>query len=81
MPNSVTASAIALSRQRFQRAELIDGERGIEFNGEVCDGLAKVAVVVHHLVDGIAELQQLFSVRSGTQAHFGQGGCVTSSCS
>jgi hypothetical protein len=25
------------------------GERGIEFNGEVRDGLAKVAVAVHHL--------------------------------
>ncbi|MEJ8816073.1 hypothetical protein WKW77_33805 [Variovorax ureilyticus] len=62
-----------------QRAKFIDGERGIEFNGEVCDGLAEVALVVHHLVDGKAKLQQLLAVRSGAQAHFGQGSCVTAS--
>jgi len=63
----------------IQRTELIEGERSIALNREVCDGLAKVAVVVNYLVYGKPQLHEFLPVRSGAQAHLGQITRITAS--
>jgi hypothetical protein len=55
-----------------QRPELDDRERRVALDRQVGDGLAQVAVVMNHLVDGVAELQKLPAVRGRGDTDLGQ---------
>ncbi len=59
-----------------ERAELVDRERRVAFDGEVGDGLAEVAVVVHDGLHGEAESQQFPAMRGGAHADLRQRGRV-----
>ena len=53
-------------------AEFVHPDRRLPLEGEIGDRLAKVAVVVDHLVDGEAVLQQLAPVLRRGGAHLGE---------
>lgn len=62
----------------IERAELVDGEGGVALDGEVRDGLTKVAVVMNNLVDGVPELHERMPVRRRRDAYLGQRRAVAS---
>ena len=55
-------------------AEFIVGKRRAYLDGEIGDGLAKIAVIVHDLFDGETVLQELAAMLLRAQSHFGQAG-------
>lgn len=56
--------------------ELVDRERRVALDGEVRDGLAEVAVVVHDGFHREAESQQFAAMRGGAHADLRQRGGV-----
>jgi hypothetical protein len=61
-----------------QGPKFIDRKGRVAFDCQVCNGLAKVAIVVYHLVDGEPQLEEAFAVRGSTDTDLGQRCRITS---
>ena len=60
----------AVVEAAVQRPEFLDGKLLAQRHGQIADSLAQVAIIVHHLADGIAERQQFPAVRAGAVGQF-----------
>ncbi|MBG6077089.1 hypothetical protein IWX85_002933 [Polaromonas sp. CG_9.11] len=55
-----------------QGSVFVDAERRIPLEGQVGDGLAEVAIVMHDLVHTVAKVQQRLAMRRRSDPHFRQ---------
>ena len=60
----------AVIEATVQRPEFLHGKLLVQRHGKIADSLAQVAIIVHHLADGIAERQQFPAVRAGAVGQF-----------
>src|SRR6185436_18580588 len=56
--------------QAVERVELFDGDRRIDFTGQLGDGLADISVTMDHLIHGVASREQLFAMQGSRTAAF-----------
>ena len=76
--NSVTASAIALSRHRFRVRNSSTEKGASRSTARSVMASAKVTIVVYHLVDGEPQLEKSLAVRGSTDTDPGQRRHITS---